>query len=222
MVTSLQQGAPGQCLASTDRQNGSASHCATILNPARSRPRSMPPIPEKRERVLMSKFRAPAPACRSACALEGAVGPSRRRGVAAGDPGVKVPLGFSAGRNRDGLLHDLGVLRRSHMLKPLPTRSLSSLSREWGILVRGCRRTLSRLQMSRRTCVLRQPSRIAPSSRQHRQTTLGPLERCEQRFPFRVSLPTVWAAGGPERPRRGFRLGGAGERERQELRRSSS
>lgn len=43
--TSVNRGTPGHCLARTSRQNSSISTCQAHLHPARSRPRSIPPIP---------------------------------------------------------------------------------------------------------------------------------------------------------------------------------
>gem|GEM_PF-6771744 len=53
VVTSSWHGTSGQCLASTARQNGSSSHWPTMIMPARSAPRSKPPMPLKSDSTLM-------------------------------------------------------------------------------------------------------------------------------------------------------------------------
>src|SRR3990167_7903618 len=44
----------GQCFSKTFRQYGSHSTCQIVLIPTRSKPRSKPPIPEKREPCVKS------------------------------------------------------------------------------------------------------------------------------------------------------------------------
>lgn len=46
---SLYSWTSGQCLCKTFLQKGSISHCMTIFIPAISKPRSKPPIPEKKD-----------------------------------------------------------------------------------------------------------------------------------------------------------------------------
>lgn len=46
---SVKRGTFGQCRSSKTLQNLSISHCIVTLKPARSKPRSMPPIPEKND-----------------------------------------------------------------------------------------------------------------------------------------------------------------------------
>ena len=51
--TSSCLGTSGQCFASTFRHHGSISICPTTVIPARSRPRSSPPMPLNRDRTFM-------------------------------------------------------------------------------------------------------------------------------------------------------------------------
>lgn len=46
-------GTVGQCLVNTVQHQGSFSTCATHSQPARSKPRSMPPIPVNRDTNLI-------------------------------------------------------------------------------------------------------------------------------------------------------------------------
>lgn len=63
-VMSPRLGMPGQCLARTRLQYGSISDCHMTFIPARSSPRSSPPIPEKREPTVRSVTARVAPAAR--------------------------------------------------------------------------------------------------------------------------------------------------------------
>lgn len=67
-LTSSKRLTPGQCFARTSRHHSLTSTCQLTKNPARSSPRSRPPIPEKREPTVDMEKMTGSPLAVETCA----------------------------------------------------------------------------------------------------------------------------------------------------------
>lgn len=98
--TSSHRGTPGQCCARTAEHHGSFSTCPAIPHPARSRPRSWRPMPEKRERSRISD--STAAQRRSGRAAGPQVASSAPRSPRVAPPDLQPPTASRCGHLRQG------------------------------------------------------------------------------------------------------------------------